>query len=73
LSFDLATPVCFITRRKELHVVHGEIITELRPLTGILVIPQMIHEYGEERWNDTDRGKLKNSEKNLSTVPYYPL
>jgi hypothetical protein len=26
----------------------------------------MIYEYGEQRWNDIDRGKPKNWEKNLS-------
>jgi hypothetical protein len=26
----------------------------------------MIYEYEEPRWNDTDRGKSKNAEKNLS-------
>jgi hypothetical protein len=38
-----------------------------------LFIPQIIHEYGERRWNDIDRGKPeelgenpKNSEKTLS-------
>jgi hypothetical protein len=31
---------------------------------GLLFIPQ-IYEYGDPMWNDTDRGKLKNSEKNL--------
>jgi hypothetical protein len=41
-------------------------VSELLPLTNILFIPQIIHEYGERRWNDTDRGKPKNSEKNLS-------
>jgi hypothetical protein len=25
----------------------------------------MIYEYGERRWNDIDRGKPENSEKNL--------
>jgi hypothetical protein len=30
---------------------------------GQIVYPQ---EYGEWRWNDIDRGKPKNSEKNLS-------
>jgi hypothetical protein len=25
-----------------------------------------LHEYGEPRWNDTDRGNQKNSDKNLS-------
>jgi hypothetical protein len=29
---------------------------------GLLFIPQMIYVYGEPWWNDTDRGKLKNSE-----------
>jgi hypothetical protein len=41
-------------------------VSELLPLTDILFIPQMIHEYGERRWNDIGRGKPKNSEKNLS-------
>jgi hypothetical protein len=41
-------------------------ISERLPLTDILFIPQMIYGYGERRWNDTDRGKPKNSEKNLS-------
>jgi hypothetical protein len=33
---------------------------------GLLVIPQIIYENGEPWWNDTDKEKLKNSEKNLS-------
>jgi hypothetical protein len=33
---------------------------------GLLFILQMIYEYGEPWWNDTDRGKQKNSEKNLA-------
>jgi hypothetical protein len=32
----------------------------------LLFIPQVIYDYGEPRWNDTDRGKQKNSEKTLS-------
>jgi hypothetical protein len=39
---------------------------ELRPLTCSLFIPQVIYEYGRPRWNDIDRLKPKNSEKNLS-------
>jgi hypothetical protein len=41
---------------------------ELRPLTGPLFIPQMIYEWVnmEQRWNDIDRGKPQESEKNLS-------
>jgi hypothetical protein len=41
-------------------------ISELLLLTDILFIPQMIYEYGEPWWNDIDRRKPKNSEKNLS-------
>jgi hypothetical protein len=33
---------------------------------GLLFIIQMIYEYEERWWNDIDRGKPKNSEKNLS-------
>jgi hypothetical protein len=33
---------------------------------SILRIPQMIYEFGERRWNVIDRGKPKNSDKNLS-------
>jgi hypothetical protein len=31
-----------------------------------MFVPLMIYEYGERPWNDTDRGNLRNSEKNLS-------
>jgi hypothetical protein len=41
-------------------------VSELLPLTDILFILQTIYEYGEQRWNDIDREKLKNSEGNLS-------
>jgi hypothetical protein len=41
-------------------------ISELRPPMDLLNIPQMIYEDGEPRWNDIDRGNLKNCEKNLS-------
>jgi hypothetical protein len=40
-------------------------VSELLPLPDILFITQMTG-VGERRWNDTDRGKQKNSEKNLS-------
>jgi hypothetical protein len=33
-------------------------VSELRPPRGLLFVPQVAHEYGEPRWNDTDRGKL---------------
>jgi hypothetical protein len=41
-------------------------VSELRPPVGLLFIHRVIHEYGEPRWNDTDRGEQKNSKKNLS-------
>jgi hypothetical protein len=41
-------------------------VSELRPPTGLLSIPQLIYEYGELRWNDIVRGKPKSSEKTLS-------
>jgi hypothetical protein len=41
-------------------------VSELRLPTGLLFILKVIFEYGELRLNDIDRGKPKNSEKNLS-------
>jgi hypothetical protein len=32
---------------------------------GLFFIPQVIYEYRDPWWNDTDRGNPKNSEKNL--------
>jgi hypothetical protein len=32
----------------------------------LLFILQVIYEYGEQRWNDIDRGKPKKLNKNLS-------
>jgi hypothetical protein len=43
----------------------GEIVSELRPPTGLLFIPQ-IRESGEPWWNDIGMGKPKNLEENLS-------
>jgi hypothetical protein len=40
-------------------------VSELRPPTGLLFIPQMIYEYGQPWWNDID-GKQNNSGRNLS-------
>jgi len=34
-----------------------------------IVHPQMTYEYGEPRWNDIDRGKLKNWRKKRVPVP----
>jgi hypothetical protein len=41
-------------------------VSELRLLTDLLFIPQIKYEYGESRWNDSDRGKPNNSEKSVS-------
>jgi hypothetical protein len=34
-------------------------VSELRPPTGLLFVPQVIYEYGEPRWNEIDRRKLQ--------------
>jgi hypothetical protein len=33
--------------------------------SGPIVVPKMLYMSMEPRWNDIDKGKLKNSEKNL--------
>jgi hypothetical protein len=43
-----------------------ECVSELQTLMSPLFNPQMIYEYEEPRWNDIDRGKAKNSDRNLS-------
>jgi hypothetical protein len=40
-------------------------VSELRPRTGLLLIPQVIYEHGELRYDDTDRIKPNNSDKIL--------
>jgi hypothetical protein len=34
-----------------------EYVSELRPLTGLLFIPQMVYEHGQPRWNNIGRGQ----------------
>jgi hypothetical protein len=41
-------------------------VPELRAPTGPFSVLQFIYEYGETRWNDTDRGKPNISESILS-------
>jgi hypothetical protein len=41
-------------------------VSELWPPTDLLSIPQTIYDNREPWWNDTDRGRPRNSEKNLS-------
>jgi hypothetical protein len=47
-------------------------VSELRPPTGLLFIPQKIHEHGEQRWNDIERGRPKNSGKTPVPVSLCP-
>jgi hypothetical protein len=35
-----------------------DFVSELRPPTDLLFVPQKIHEHGEPWWNDIERGKL---------------
>jgi hypothetical protein len=48
-----------------IHSMGWDYVSELLPLTDILFIPQIMW-VGERRWNDTERGKPKSSEKYLS-------
>jgi hypothetical protein len=34
-------------------------VPDLWPTSGLLFIPQTIHEYGEPRWNDIGRGNIR--------------
>jgi hypothetical protein len=43
---------------------------ELWPPTGLVIILQITHEYGEQWQKDTERRKPKNLEKNLSQCHY---
>jgi hypothetical protein len=49
----------------------GETVSEPWPPAGLLFIPQVIYEYGEQWWNDTDSGKPNNWEKPVP-VPLCP-
>jgi hypothetical protein len=43
-----------------------DFISELRPQTDLLFVPQIIYECGEPQRNDIEEGKPNNSEKNQS-------
>jgi hypothetical protein len=47
----------------------GWYVSELRPPYSF-IIPHMIYEYGEPRWNDIGRGIRNNSKKNLSLCQF---
>jgi hypothetical protein len=44
---------------------------EKNSLLFMLFILQMIYAYGDPQWNDTDKGKLKISERNLSQCHFF--
>jgi hypothetical protein len=44
-------------------------VSELRPPTGLLLIPQVIYEHEEPQLNNTDRGKLLTRQPELSDNP----
>jgi hypothetical protein len=44
-------------------------VSELRPPTGLLFIPQVIYEHGDPWWNKIDRGKLLIFPQELSGNP----
>jgi hypothetical protein len=46
-----------------------EYVSELRPPTGLLLIPQVIYEHGEAWWNDIGKGKLLIRQPELSGNP----
>jgi hypothetical protein len=43
----------------------GNYVFELLPTMGLFFVPQIIYEYGEQQWNNTDRRNPKNSERIL--------
>jgi hypothetical protein len=43
----------------------GETVSKLWPPTGLSYIPHVTYGHGKPWWNDTNRGKQKNLEKNM--------
>jgi hypothetical protein len=43
----------------------GNNVFELLPTMCLFFVPQIKYEYGEQQWNNIDRRKPKNSERNL--------
>jgi hypothetical protein len=44
-------------------------VSELLPLTGLLLITQVIYERGETRWNDIDSEKQIRPQSSLAILP----
>jgi hypothetical protein len=68
MAVNISEIVCIFCVENIIHVMSVGLdnVSELWPPTGLLFIPQIINGQGEPRWNDIDRVKWKNSEKNLS-------
>jgi hypothetical protein len=45
----------------------GETVCKLRPLKGLLFIPQVVYKIGEPRWNDADRENRRTCRKTCIT------
>jgi hypothetical protein len=52
----------------------SDYVSELRPPTVLLFIPQVINEHGEPWWNDVDGGRLliRPLERSLAIQPAEP-
>jgi hypothetical protein len=50
----------------------GDDVSELRPPTGPLFIPRVMHEYREPLCNDTDKEKTDELEEKLVLLPPHP-
>jgi hypothetical protein len=69
-TFQVSLGAEFITSLHTVYADGWETVSELQPPMGLLFILQMIYEYGEPWWNDTNRRKLNNLEKNLPQCHY---
>jgi hypothetical protein len=58
-DFEAGTGIVIVAKR-------GRLSMDLRSLNDIMSSPQMTHVSMNQQWNDTDRGKPKDSENNLS-------
>jgi hypothetical protein len=45
-------------------------VSELRPPTQLLFIPQVIYEYGQPRWNDTGKGNRRTPRKTCLSATF---
>jgi hypothetical protein len=60
IAFNLDTCCCWLCRWRVTMSLNA---ATNKPIVRLSFSPHMIYAYGEPRWNDTDRGKPKNSEE----------